>query len=443
MTGALTKFSMKESNIARLIESLHNQGGDAYLLFAYHAALPLGMTPELLYNIWANFQVDSHSKSLGIPWIAMADLLLSNLYEEVGVGLYEMDQQVRKALLEHLEQNQNLGTGRIQELARFLEAYVQPLLKSDNVDFRDFAQAQYWTSIAYLYPNQAFEELAHALGNSFLKEPDDLFRIASIVGALEKPLDNYPSLLSYARGMAKYAQGDIESAQNEFDKIPQSDSLHRLFSKGLPLPQVESKTIEIKSNRKRKNFPLLVQFLASVAIGLTTSSFVWILFPRSLETPTLITSIGSVDIPSIPPGPGSGDPDAVVPVPPGPGSGDSDAVVPVPPDSESEDSEIPPSPIPYWAIFESVSTNDVQEARDVANRIRSAHPELGNVQPFIYDGSRATPFYAIATRTNSSEEAIRLCRIAKQHQGRNGLGTAPFVWVFPEDRERASGLGQC
>jgi hypothetical protein len=122
------------------------------------------------------------------------------------------------------------------------------------------------------------------------------------------------------------------------------------------------------------------------------------------------------------------------------------------PDNSSEISPAPsaisePSPdpvsIPYWAIFESVLTNNRQEARDIANRIRSAYPELGDVQPFIYDSSQATPYYAIATRTNSSEEAIRLCRLAKQHQGRNGLGTGPFVWVFPEDRERASGLGQC
>ena len=81
------------------VEAFCSHNGETHLQLACHAALPLGLTPELLYSIWANFQVDCYGNSLGIPWIATADLLLSNLCIEVGSGLYEMDRQVRHALL--------------------------------------------------------------------------------------------------------------------------------------------------------------------------------------------------------------------------------------------------------------------------------------------------------------------------------------------------------
>ena len=161
MASTLVESADQAGKTLLSIEAFCSHNGDTHLLLAYHAALPLGLTPELLYSIWANFQIDCHGESLGIPWIATADLLLSNLCEEVGAGLYEMDQQVRITLLNRLEKDNRFGLKRIKEIAAFLATYVQSQLNSENLDSRDFAQAQNWLSMAYLRPEKAAKDLAN------------------------------------------------------------------------------------------------------------------------------------------------------------------------------------------------------------------------------------------------------------------------------------------
>ncbi|GAX42548.1 hypothetical protein NIES4075_35500 [Tolypothrix sp. NIES-4075] len=48
---------------------------------------------------------DRNGKALKIPWLAVADLLLSSLCDEVGYELYEMETEVRNALLKKLKVN--------------------------------------------------------------------------------------------------------------------------------------------------------------------------------------------------------------------------------------------------------------------------------------------------------------------------------------------------
>jgi hypothetical protein len=49
---------MKPEVVTRRIEAFHQRFGEAHLDFAYHAAFPLALTPDLLYRLWANFQRD-------------------------------------------------------------------------------------------------------------------------------------------------------------------------------------------------------------------------------------------------------------------------------------------------------------------------------------------------------------------------------------------------
>lgn len=237
-----------ELNIKSL-DAFRMRYGDAHVVFACHAALPLSLTPDLLYSLWANFQVDSRGKHLGIPWTATADLLLSGLCEEVGDGLYEMSQQLRINLLDCLERDEHFGPDVILKLAAFLYTYVQPSLNSEDLDLRDFAQTQSWVSMAYLCPKRAAQGLAVTLSNTLQIQPNDLLRVASIVRALNRPLANYPDLLTYARGMAKYAQGDIKDAQKEFDRIKNFKNLRELTAERLFLPRI----FETKS-KSRDNY---------------------------------------------------------------------------------------------------------------------------------------------------------------------------------------------
>ena len=70
--------------------------GEAHLNLACHAAFPLSLTPDLLYQIWANFVPEA-------PWTAVARVLLSRLCKQVSSEMYEMDSAVRNLLLRELK----------------------------------------------------------------------------------------------------------------------------------------------------------------------------------------------------------------------------------------------------------------------------------------------------------------------------------------------------
>ncbi|NJR73658.1 MAG: hypothetical protein HC773_08200 [Scytonema sp. CRU_2_7] len=160
---------MKPEVAKRRIEVFEKRFGKVHLYLAYHAAFPLALTSDLLYRLWANFQRDIYGEVLSIPWIAVADLLLSSLCDEVGHELYEMDVVVRNALLSRLKEDEKFGQQRIYELSNFLLDYIRQQLQSDDPDIRDFAQAQRWIALAYM-PTQASEavrELALALSRAY------------------------------------------------------------------------------------------------------------------------------------------------------------------------------------------------------------------------------------------------------------------------------------
>src|SRR5437763_2367006 len=144
---------MRNEIARRRISSFAKRFGTAHLYLAYHAAFPLALTPDLLYRLWANFQRDIHGERLNIPWIAVADLLLSSLCDEVSHELFEMNLTVRSALLKDLNDHPNFGPQRIKELSDFLLLYVRQRLENSNPEVRDLARAQYWTALAYTRPD--------------------------------------------------------------------------------------------------------------------------------------------------------------------------------------------------------------------------------------------------------------------------------------------------
>src|SRR5690348_2328665 len=110
---------MREAAARRRVESFRGHYGDPHLHLACHAALPLALSPDLAYRLWINFQRDASGALLGIPWVAVADLLLSPLCEEVGDELYEMDDAVRSVLLELLATDIRFGPDRLRRIAAF------------------------------------------------------------------------------------------------------------------------------------------------------------------------------------------------------------------------------------------------------------------------------------------------------------------------------------
>ncbi|WP_424100186.1 M15 family metallopeptidase [Moorena producens] len=235
---------MKTETIHRQIKSFKKRFGEAHLLLACHAALPLAITPDLLYCIWTNFQQDVKGRGIDIPWVAVTDLLFSGLWEEVGLEIYEMDATIREMLLNYLKDNHNFGEQRIKELSEFLLVYIQPQLESDDPDIQEFAKAQRWTAQAYLRPKSSAKRLGLALSRAYQHDRDDLIRIAAVVETLSEPLSKFKKLLIYGRGMTRFARGDLEGAKAEFDKIRRWGNHAHVAGVRLLLPKNQELTRE-------------------------------------------------------------------------------------------------------------------------------------------------------------------------------------------------------
>ncbi|MCC5636181.1 YcxB family protein [Nostoc sp. CHAB 5844] len=235
MTSSIAA-STRQRAAQRQIAAFTRRFGDAHLYLSYHAAFPLSLTPELLYRLWANFQTDQTGAALNIPWIAVADLLLSGLCREVGHELYEMDAVVRIELLNQLQNEPRFGSLRIQQLAEFVLSYVHYQLKSPDPDLREVARTQRWTALAYTRPGTATRELIAALSELHLNESAQWLRLTSLVETLADPLAEFKPLLSYSRGMKLFMRGRTEEATAELLWLAETGRI-QIGGMELPVPE--------------------------------------------------------------------------------------------------------------------------------------------------------------------------------------------------------------
>jgi formylglycine-generating enzyme required for sulfatase activity len=187
----------------------------AHVAFACHAALPLALTPELLYRLRLNFQKDISGNPLQIPWIAVSDLLLSSLCEEVGYELYEMEPAVRQALLTQLTEDPRFTLQRQREVASFLWEYVRHDLNSSDSYQRDFAESQSWAATAYQDSRKSVEYLAAAFNRAYQENPADLMRLATLTEMLHQPIPEFDKLRILARAMGHYLHQQTKRDQED------------------------------------------------------------------------------------------------------------------------------------------------------------------------------------------------------------------------------------
>ncbi|WP_238360795.1 AAA-like domain-containing protein [Iningainema tapete] len=212
------------------IEGFAKQFGEAHRNLARHAAFPLVLTPDLLYQIWANFVPEA-------PWTAVAHVLLSRLCRQVGYEMYEMDITDRNLLLRELKKQ--FGQERFDELGEFLLDYVAQRLTDDDPDTQDLAQAQEWTALVYTKPVEAARELAQAL-SARVKQEDmaEVLRLASLVETLAEPLVEmgFEPLLVYSRGMKSFVSDDLDRAAKQFRQLPQQGRRVQVAGVSLDIP---------------------------------------------------------------------------------------------------------------------------------------------------------------------------------------------------------------
>lgn len=204
-----SQSTMRLEVARRRIGSFAKRFGLAHLYLAQHAAFPLALTPDLLYRLWANFSRTLSGERLNIPWVAVSDLLLSGLCEEVGQELYEMDSVIRNEMLSDLQYT--FGDQRIRELADFLLVYIRQQIVSSDLYVRDFALSQRWTALAYIRPGDAARELALALRLS-MEQNDraEQIRIRDLVETLAQPLAEYHPLLMFIGNVTNIVDTEVQ-----------------------------------------------------------------------------------------------------------------------------------------------------------------------------------------------------------------------------------------
>jgi formylglycine-generating enzyme required for sulfatase activity len=179
---------------------------EPYRLLAYHAALPLVLTPELL-----NYIRNEFLRGEALPWVAEVDLLLSDLCSQVGYELYAMKPQIRSLLLEQMAEDQRCGKLRMKAVAQVLMSYVK-YLSQVSPQRRYELEAQRWAAMVFLGDedcNRVAQEIAERLQQGEAQaqqQPDsqqgiraEMARLTRIVNELEPQLRSQPALIEYAQ----------------------------------------------------------------------------------------------------------------------------------------------------------------------------------------------------------------------------------------------------
>ncbi|WP_392530119.1 SUMF1/EgtB/PvdO family nonheme iron enzyme [Nostoc sp. C117] len=194
----------------------------SYEYLACHCALPLVLTPELVNYIRVQFLLNEE-----VPWIAEADLLLSNLCRPIGYELYAMTPVVRSNLLAKFQEpafQQKFGTNRLKSVAQLLMDYVTYLMRT-RPHKPDKLQAQQWAAMVYLdeHRTQAEEEIVtalQALVNRGKNGQAELAQLKRIIAEFRPQLSQYDRLRELAEEVGILLKGQIPSNTSQSYNFP-------------------------------------------------------------------------------------------------------------------------------------------------------------------------------------------------------------------------------
>ena len=147
------------------IDKLRAKDEGSYI-FACQAAVPLVLTPDLLYQLWNNFKHYRYNLDTGgdykISHIAVSDLILSDFCKEVGYELYEIEKGVRDILLSDLDHE--LGEKRKNTIATFLEDYA--LLEYRNTRRKNLKDIHLLTAQSILDPGEMERQIIDRINSA-------------------------------------------------------------------------------------------------------------------------------------------------------------------------------------------------------------------------------------------------------------------------------------
>lgn len=213
MSDALAAVLRADPPLARVLTFSRRFGRETTVL-AMHAALPLGLSPELVHLLRINFVREA-------PFIAEADLLLSPLCAEVGGGMYEMDADVRELLLAEMARTPGYGPWHVRRVAHFLRVWAgRALDETADPDVREHLRVQQWVAMAYADPARAAEALAGALRTGVeSRDRSEVARVARLTTVLSAPLAAQVELRRYAGAVEALAGGATATADDDTGEV--------------------------------------------------------------------------------------------------------------------------------------------------------------------------------------------------------------------------------
>ncbi len=180
----MSKSALADQKIQRFRNRFEPRYGEGHYIFACQAAFLIGFTPNLLYQLWANFHdFPKEDGSTGtIDLIAVSDLLLSPLCRQTGRDIFEMEVEVRTRLLENLRTDRFATVNRLRDIAYFLFQF----LDSNPVEagYHTFRETLYWNTLVTLSPALAMEQLSNRLSDSIRHNDEgEIFRLRGLLEA--------------------------------------------------------------------------------------------------------------------------------------------------------------------------------------------------------------------------------------------------------------------
>lgn len=265
------------------IKGFHKKFGDAHFYFALHCAFPSALTPDLLYSIRDSFFYQKEDNILHFPWISVGDILLSSLCTSIGHDTYEMDIEIRKILLNHLKDDENLGFKRLKELSTYLLNYIEPEKYTSNEFKRVLNQSQRRMALIHFEPETVLDEVRKELTdlreNLVEAELDDVnnyydfYQCNKLLDFFlhqidDKSIVEYEFLFHYSQIMAEWASNNIQSACDlcQVFEIVNDISFEEL---GLYIPSVikeKKKHFDTKEKEEQEDIEKYISLIANSGI---------------------------------------------------------------------------------------------------------------------------------------------------------------------------------
>ena len=254
-------LTKSQEQARRQVERFIRRFEPSYRQLAYYAALPLVLTPELLHYLRNQFL-----RQIQLPWVAEADLLLSDLCYPVGYEQYALDTDVRAYLVAEMEDE--LGVDRLQAVAKLLLRYIQHLDMMNPYLSRQDLQAQQWAAMVYVDDRQR-QQVARQVAEAYQRnssanaahgltslDPAEMAWLSRLVEELAPKLeaDQYKPLLDYARLVGQLI---TDPKQASSDAIARSYVVEGIT---LEVPEELIPPEEKQSRVSLKKFPELEPF---------------------------------------------------------------------------------------------------------------------------------------------------------------------------------------